>query len=125
GAYHFAQPRESETTTDTQGQRSLRLLTWNIGYAELEDDTRAHTKDLPAIAEVILKADPDAVALQELTGAEQLKALLKLLQGRYRGEVAQYGQNDRFEAILVKGTEASFAPVPIGTHYAMASSFKP
>lgn len=125
GAYHFAQPRESERTTDTQGQRSLKLLTWNIGYAELEDDTRAHTKDLPAIAEVILKADPDAVALQELTGAEQLKALLKLLQGRYRGEVAQYGQNDRFEAILIKGNEASFTPVPIGTHYALASSFKP
>jgi hypothetical protein len=45
GAYHFAQPRESEETAKTQGQRSLKLLTWNIGYAELEDDTRAHTKD--------------------------------------------------------------------------------
>ena len=124
GAYHFAQPREAENTSETQSRRSLKLLTWNIGYAELEDDTRAHTKDLPAVAEVILKADPDAVALQELTGAEQLKALLELLQGRYRGEVAQYGQNDRFEAILIKGNEATFTPVPIGTHYALASSFK-
>ena len=37
---------------------SLRLLTWNIGYAELEDDTRVHDKDMPAIAEVILREDP-------------------------------------------------------------------
>ena len=90
GAFHFAQPRESEETeSSTQTQRSLRLLTWNIGYAELEDDTRAHTKDFPAIAEVILKTDPDAVALQELTGEAQLNALLDLLKGRYRGEVAR------------------------------------
>ena len=51
GAVHFAQPLESrETENSTQSQRTLRLLTWNIGYAELEDDTRAHTKDLPAVA---------------------------------------------------------------------------
>lgn len=126
GAFHFAQPRASEETdAATQTRGSLRLLTWNIGYAELEDDTRAHTKDLPAVAEVILKADPDAVALQELTGKEQLKVLLGLLQGRYRGEVAQQGQNDRFEAVLVKDTKAVFTPVGLGSSYAMAASFKP
>jgi endonuclease/exonuclease/phosphatase family metal-dependent hydrolase len=126
GAVHFAQPLESEEKeSSTQSQRSLRLLTWNIGYAELEDDTRAHTKDFPAIAEVILKADPDAVALQELTGKEQLKVLLKLLQGRYRGEVAQQGQGDRFEAVLVKDTQAEFTPVAIGTRYALGASFRP
>src|ERR1044071_5217883 len=126
GAIHFASPLESEEAEGaTQSQRSLRLLTWNIGYAELEDDTRAHTKDLPAVAEVILKADPDAVALQELTGKEQLKVLLGLLQGRYRGEVAQQGQNDRFEAILVKDTKAVFTPVGLGSTYAMAASFQP
>ena len=126
GAVHFAQPLESEETeSSTSSQRSLRLLTWNIGYAELEDDTRAHTKDFPAIAEVILKADPDAVALQELTGQAQLDALLKLLKGRYRGEVAEQGQGDRYEAVLVKDSGAVFTPVAIGTRYAQAASFRP
>jgi len=75
GAVHFAQPRPPEDTNpSTQTQHLLTLLTWNIGYAELEDDTRAHTKDLPAVAEVILKTDPDAVALQELAGIGQVTA---------------------------------------------------
>ena len=126
GAFHFAPPAESEDTNNaTQTQRSVRLLTWNIGYAELEDDTRAHTKDLPAVAEVILKANPDAVALQELTGREQLNVLLRLLQGRYRGEVAQQGQSDRFEAVLVKDNQSVFTPVRLGSLYALAASFKP
>ena len=42
-------------------------MTWNIGYAELEDETRAHDKDFRAVAELILRQQPDAVALQELT----------------------------------------------------------
>jgi len=126
GAIHFASPLESEETeSSTQSQRSVRLLTWNIGYAELEDDTRAHTKDLPAVAEVILKADPDAVALQELTGKAQLDALLKSLKGRYQGEVAQQGQSDRFEAVLVKDTQAVFTPVALGSRYALGASFRP
>ncbi|HEU4509568.1 MAG TPA: endonuclease/exonuclease/phosphatase family protein [Pyrinomonadaceae bacterium] len=126
GAYHFAQPAKSEDANDAkQTQRALRLMTWNIGYAELEDDTRAHTKDLPAVAEVILKSDPDAVALQELTGREQLNVLLRLLQNRYRGDVAQQGQSDRYEAVLVKDSEALFAAVRIGSLYAMGASFKP
>ena len=53
GAIHFAQPQESEDSSSwSRSNVSLRLLTWNIGYAELEDDTRAHDKDLPAVAEV-------------------------------------------------------------------------
>lgn len=126
GAYHFAQPRASEERDGPrETQRSLRLLTWNIGYAELEDDTRAHTKDLPAVAEVILKKDPDAVALQELTGKAQLNVLLGLLQGRYRGEVAQQGSGDRFEAVLVKDTRAFFTPIATGGRYALGATFKP
>ena len=126
GAYHFAQPRDSETTeTANETQRSVRLLTWNIGYAELEDDTRAHTKDLPAIAEVILKTDPDAVALQELTGKSQLKTLLDHLQGRYHGEVASQGRSDRYEAILVKDRQAEFTWMEIGSRYALGATFKP
>src|SRR5258705_12716012 len=103
GAVHFAQPREpEEVNSHAKTFASLRLLTWNIGYAELEDDTRAHDKDLPAVAELILSQDPDAVALQELTGNAQLNILLGLLKGRYRGAVAQQGKGDRVEAGLVK-----------------------
>ena len=126
GAVHFARPHESEKSgSSTKVVHSLRLLTWNIGYAELEDDTRAHDKDLPAVAEVILRQDPDAVALQELTGNAQLNILLNLLHGKYRGAVAQQGKGDRFEAVLVKDRGARFFPVAVGTRYALAASFKP
>src|SRR5215216_5706665 len=101
GAIHFAEPSESANSdAQVQTSHSLRLLTWNIGYAELEDDTRAHDKDLPAVADVILRKDPDAVALQELTGKAQLDSLLNLLHGKYRGALAQQGNTDRFEAVL-------------------------
>ena len=77
GAVYFAQPHQSaELSSSSTDSAPLRLLTWNIGYAELEDDTRAHDKDLPAIADLILREDPDAVALQELTGNTQLRTLL-------------------------------------------------
>lgn len=124
GAVNFAEPRESEErSSSAESVSSLRLLTWNIGYAELEDDTRAHDKDLPAVAELILRQDPDAVALQELTGKAQLNTLLGLLRGRYRGAVAQQGKGDRFEAVLVKGAGAKFIPVLVGDRYALGASF--
>ena len=126
GAVHFAQPRELEQPdSPDKAAHSLRLLTWNIGYAELEDDTRAHDKDLPAVAEVILREDADAVALQEVTGNAQLNMLLALLHGKYRGAVAQQGRGDRFEAVLVKDAGARFIPVPVGDRYALGVSFKP
>jgi endonuclease/exonuclease/phosphatase family metal-dependent hydrolase len=125
GAVHFAQPRDAEDpSSPAKAAVSLRLLTWNIGYAELEDDTRAHNKDLPAVAEVILREDPDAVALQELTGTAQLNILLGLLHGKYRGAVAQQGKGDRFEAVLVKDVHAKFIPVAVGARYALAASFR-
>lgn len=126
GAVHFAQPHQSAATSSSSSAGpSLRLLTWNIGYAELEDDTRAHDKDLPAVADVILRQDPDAVALQEMTGKSQLNTLLGLLHGKYRGAVAQQGGGDRFEAVLVKDTGAKFTPVSVGGRYAQAASFQP
>lgn len=126
GAVHFA-PRHERALLggQTQAGATLRLLTWNIGYAELEDDTRAHTKDLPAVAETILRADPDAIALQELTGTTQLNELLALLRKRYRGAVAQQGQSDRFEAVLVRDNGARFAPVAAGARYALSATFRP
>ena len=126
GAVHFAQPAEFEKPVlSDKAVHSLRLLTWNIGYAELEDDTRAHDKDLPAVAELILRQDPDAVALQELTGKAQLNILLDLLHGKYRGAVAQQGKGDRFEAVLVKDNGATFVPVAVGARYALGASFQP
>jgi endonuclease/exonuclease/phosphatase family metal-dependent hydrolase len=102
----------------------LRLMTWNVGYAELEDDSRAHTKDLKAIAETILSNDPDAVALQELTGPEQLKILLSNLEGRYRGAVAPPGNSDRVEAVLVKARNPDFDHLAAGGKYAVAATFQ-
>ena len=125
GAIHFAQPHEPNESDPTASTSvSLRLLTWNIGYAELEDDTRAHDKDLPAVAELILREDPDAVALQELTGRAQLNRLLDLLGGKYRGAVAQQGSGDRFEAVLVKDASAKFTPIAAGNRYALAATFR-
>ena len=102
----------------------LRLLTWNIGYAELEDDSRAHNKDLRAIADTILQNDPDAVALQELTGPEQLNALLKNLNNRYRGAVAPTGDGDRVDAVLVKGGGGHFEQFMVEKKYAVAATFQ-
>lgn len=103
----------------------LRLITWNIGYAELEDDSRAHTKDLQAIAETILSNDPDGVALQELTGAEQLKILLAHLHGRYQGAVAPTGNADRVDGVLVKDRDAKFESLPADGRNVIATVFHP
>lgn len=125
GAVHFAQSHESEErSSSAEVVHSLRLITWNIGYAELEDDTRAHDKDLAAVAELILRQDADAIALQELTGSAQLNILLGLLQGKYRGAVAKQGKGDRFEAVLVKDTGAKFISVAAGGRYALGASFQ-
>ncbi len=101
----------------------LRLMTWNIGYAELEDDSRAHTKDLKTVADTILSNDPDAIALQELTGPEQLKVLLGYLHGRYSGAVAPPGNSDRVDAVLVKDGKAHFENLAADGKYAIAASF--
>jgi endonuclease/exonuclease/phosphatase family metal-dependent hydrolase len=126
GAVHFAPPQEAEeSTSSVNDSHSVRLLTWNIGYAELEDDTRAHDKDLPAVADVILREDPDAVALQELTGNNQLNTLLGMLHGKYHGALAPRGNGDRFEAVLVKDANVTFTPVPAGGRYAIGAAFEP
>jgi endonuclease/exonuclease/phosphatase family metal-dependent hydrolase len=137
-AFVFAPLSQSEPMRDNvgdrnsnQGTRRLRLITWNIGNADLETETRAHEEDLPAVARVILDNDPDAVALQELTGADQLKALLRLLEKRYRGYVCRAGSGDRVEAVLVKEQDAKdsklivrFNEVTAGDRFAAAASFR-
>ncbi|MCA1815529.1 MAG: endonuclease/exonuclease/phosphatase family protein [Acidobacteria bacterium] len=127
-AHHFDAARERTVLgarDATGGGARLRLMTWNVGYAELEDDTRAHTSDLRAVADAILKNDPDAIALQELTGSDQLKVLLGYLGGRYRGAAARAAHTDRVEAVLVKSSGARFEDVPAGGRYAVAATFRP
>jgi endonuclease/exonuclease/phosphatase family metal-dependent hydrolase len=102
----------------------LRLMTWNIGYGDLEDDSRAHTKDLKAVAEVIMENDPEAVALQELTGADQLENLLGQLKRRYRGAVCAAAKTDRVEAVLVKDQSAQFKNLAVGDKCALAATFR-
>ena len=101
----------------------LRLMTWNIGRASLEGDSRARTEDLKAVAEVILKYDPDALAIQELTGPDQLDILLGHLNQRYRGAVCSFGNSDRVEAVIVKNPSARFEEIPAGDRYALGATF--
>jgi endonuclease/exonuclease/phosphatase family metal-dependent hydrolase len=124
GAVHFDPARQRTLlATKPHDGPQFRLMTWNIGYAEREDDTRAHTSDLRAVAQTIQLTDPDAVALQELTGPDQLKILLGLLSGRYRGAVAPAGNSDRVEAVLVKDRNAGFDNVQSGSRYAPGALF--
>lgn len=125
GAFYFdPTPKPAPALNSSSGKSRLRLMTWNIGYAALEDDTRAHTKDLKAVAEVIMANDPDAVALQELTGRDQLNTLLAHLGGRYRGAVARAAGSDRVEALLVKDRNARFEDVPAESKFALGATFR-
>lgn len=120
------EPRRERTLLGTKtldGPR-LRLMTWNIGYGDLEDDSRAHTKDLKDVAEAIMENDPEGVALQELTGAEQLNILLGLLKRRYRGAVCPSDKSDRVEAVLVKDQAAQFSNVTVGDKCAVSATFR-
>jgi endonuclease/exonuclease/phosphatase family metal-dependent hydrolase len=78
---------------------------------------------LKAVAEVILKYDPDVLALQELTGPDQLDLLLGHLKQRYRGAVCSYGRADRVEAVIVKNRAARFEDIPSGDGYALGAIF--
>jgi endonuclease/exonuclease/phosphatase family metal-dependent hydrolase len=128
--------RESNSGSRSETDNSLRLLTWNIGNGDLESETRAHAEDLPAVARVILDNDADAVALQELSGNDQLKLLLKHLKNRYDGYVCSSAGGDRVEAVLVRKTRqidksadpgeagAIFSDVAAGDQFAAAATFR-
>jgi endonuclease/exonuclease/phosphatase family metal-dependent hydrolase len=124
GALHYKPSRERTLLAmQTADKARLRLMTWNIGYGDLEDDSRAHTRDLKAVADVILANDPEAVALQELTGADQLENLLGQLKGRYRGAVCSATKTDRVEALLVKDRSAQFQNIVAADKCALAATF--
>jgi endonuclease/exonuclease/phosphatase family metal-dependent hydrolase len=132
GAFLIKPVRDHEITNESDAEQSrdnkhLRILTWNIGNGNLESETRAHDEDIPAVARVILENDADAVALQELTGEDQLKVLLTHLKNRYRGYVSSQGNSDRFDAVVVRtvsGGSASFEDVHAGDYYAAAATFR-
>jgi endonuclease/exonuclease/phosphatase family metal-dependent hydrolase len=132
-----SEPARNDDDSSGEVGRRLRLLTWNIGNGDLESETRAHDEDLAAVAQVILDNDADAIALQELTGEEQLKRLLTLLKNRYRGFVSRRGSGDRVEAVLIRSepgdrksrvdrSEVSvrFNNVPAGDKSAAAATFR-
>lgn len=124
GAVYFDPVRDRALLgTRMQDGPRLRLMTWNIGYADLENDSRARTNDLEAVARVILRHNPDAVALQELVSGEQLGILLSLLNNSYMGVVSKPGRSDRIDAVLVKDFSARFEDVPAGDRYAVAATF--
>ena len=116
----------------------LRLLSWNIGNGDLERETRAHVEDLPAVARIILENDADAVALQELTGEDQLKLLLAHLKNHYRGYVCSRVSGDRVDAVLIKDRSdesdhghnahrdcgVRFTDVPASDRFAAAATFR-
>lgn len=126
----------------SQDSAHLRLMTWNIGNDDLESDTRAHSEDLPAVAQVILDNDADAVAIQELTGADQLQLLLSHLNDRYRGYACRSGGADRVDGVLVKNSigesetgarrdrgrradrSVRFSDLPAGDRFAAAATFR-
>ncbi|MEO8435787.1 MAG: endonuclease/exonuclease/phosphatase family protein [Pyrinomonadaceae bacterium] len=120
------QPSRQRSLLGARGQdgQHLKLMSWNIGYGALETETRARNEDLPAVARIILNNDPDAVALQELTGESQLKLLLKHLKNRYRGQVSTSGKADRVAAVLVKDRNVHFDDIPAGDRFAVAASFR-
>jgi endonuclease/exonuclease/phosphatase family metal-dependent hydrolase len=143
GAFVLApesKPARTDLTRDAdrgQDRRSLRLISWNIGNGDLESETRAHVEDLPAVAELIKNKDADAVALQELTGKDQLRVLLAHLENRYRGYVCNSGGADRVDAVLVKNDNSDrnrhgvkddqglrFNNVPAGDRFAGAATFR-
>ena len=126
GALHFrVEPAATPAGSGAVGGHRIRLMTWNIGYAGLEDDTRAHSDDLKAVAKTILDNKPDAVAIQELAGADQLKVLIDQLNGEYRGSTCKPGSADRVEAVLVRDRSPRFGNVPAGDRFAMSATFHP
>ena len=125
-AVHFkANRNRALLASQTRNGPVVRLMTWNIGHDDQEKDSRAHTDDLKAVADVINSRQPDAVALQELANPEQLKTLLNLLHRRYTGAIAPVSNSDRVEAVLVKDQKAQFENVRAGEQYALSATFKP
>lgn len=82
-------------------QRTLRVMTWNIGKLYLKWDSRAADRDLSHVADVIREVAPHLVALQELRGPTQLGRLATMLGPQWRASVPE-DQYDRRAGLLVR-----------------------
>jgi endonuclease/exonuclease/phosphatase family metal-dependent hydrolase len=121
--FHPYRDRSLLATHPPEGPH-IKIMTWNIGYADPENDSRAHGEDMKQIARVIAAHNPDAIALQELAGPDQLEDLITALHHRYKGALAKFGDEDRVEGILVKSTDAQFENFPTGNKYSLAATFR-
>jgi len=99
-------------STDSQ-QRTLRILTWNIGKLYLKWDSRAADRDLEHVAQVIRELKPHVVALQELRGPTQLGRLATLMGPGWRAKVPEDAY-DRRAGLLVR-LPARFVNLPTST----------
>jgi len=104
GAWHFGRLRSVQRHSESQGhlnESAFGLMSWNIGYFDYESDSRAHDKDLDAIAAAIAETNAEVIALQEIAQPEQLSTLINLLSGRYPYRAFARGlRTDRFVAFL-------------------------
>lgn len=104
GAWHFDRLRSVQkpmAVAASPDVPTFTLLSWNIGYADHEADSRAQNKDLGHIAAIISGAGAQLIALQEIAQPEQLAALSDLLGGRYRYSALARGfRTDRYVAFL-------------------------
>lgn len=66
----------------------LKLMTWNVGRARMNDEQTARTDDLPHVIAVIERERPDVVALHELSAGPQLGLLARRLRAAYFGMVS-------------------------------------
>jgi endonuclease/exonuclease/phosphatase family metal-dependent hydrolase len=103
----------------------VRVLTWNIGLAYGNSDSRAQNADLKRVARVIRMELPDVVALQELAGRDQLNDLLGRLGGEFKGFLYEGTASDRYAAVLVREPRSLFRAIPTSTgRHASAAIFR-
>jgi len=113
-AIHALNSHLHHTYVDYGGpQKSLRVMSWNIGRVYLRWESRASDGDLAYVARVISQVNPHVVALQEIRDAKQLSRLVAMLGRNWRGRVPQ-DSYDRRAALLVR-LSASFVQLPTST----------
>lgn len=104
GSWYFQSKRDVVPPSPTAGpDDAFSLLSWNVGYFDFEEDSRAQDADLRHIADVINEADVDCIALQEIAQPVQVKILSQLLNKEYPHHFLGKGsRTDRYVATLSK-----------------------
>ncbi|MSP63686.1 MAG: hypothetical protein EXR72_25740, partial [Myxococcales bacterium] len=103
---------------------TLRLLSWNLGRVHLGGrvnrwlglDSRASDRSLGHVARVILRADAEVVAVQELSSEAQLERLRALLGRDWQAAAPARPDCDRRVGLLARrGLAPEFFPVASAT----------